>query len=199
MAAGYAMDVDDERSDDRNRHLVSFDLFAPTQHARAGEGVAVQLQISFERFDSAHPKVREVELRLDPRRSVTERCGFMEPVIVNGVSVQAKGVGRRPYWRIAAVNTSSLSDCNLEIGTPPLCRMREPLQGEELAATLVTYPDRFIDLEPSDITDLSGGADSVELVKQRIIERLRLKEFGEFAKDGEIVLGRLVSVVREIT
>lgn len=187
----YHLEVDEDTRNYANGRLVGFDVYAPSQAAHPGEGIAVHLDLNFERFPSGASWIREVEVELTPPDTVTERLGQAVPVERGVATIHAKGDRRRPYWRISA-SEGSLSDVNIPVEQPPLCRLAEPSEGDRVGAVLVTYANCDHAMQvPDDIAALD-----VSDMKARILERLRLKDIGEPDDEGRILLGRLTSVVK---
>lgn len=195
-ASRFALDVDEDRRSYANRRLVGLDIFAPSQTAHAGEGIAVQMEVSIGSFAEDAPRPNNLELRLTPPRVVSDRRGFAQAETCGAVQLFAGGDRNRPTWEITPPDGEpALSRCNVQVDTPPLCRLIEPEEGEEMSAELVTYANAASPIVPSD--DLIGLRVPSEIHK-RFIERNHLREIGNVGEDGAVVLARTVSVVRRI-
>ena len=184
-----AFDTDEEASHFANRRIVAFDLYAPSQMAEPGRGVALQLTLSCDRDGAETPMLTEVELHLNPASQAAERCGTGAPAEIAGVRVQAMGTWRQPYWRISGSDGAVL-DGSIEMSTPPLCMLPEATAGDVIKAQLTVFLDRLAvpDLE---IAPLSQK-------KKKIIKRLRLKCLPDPGPDGDLLLGEVSGRVREV-
>jgi hypothetical protein len=188
-ALRLAFDTDEERSRFANRRIAGFDLYAPSQMADPGRGVALQLTLSFDRDGTESPMLTEVELHLDPVSQAAGRCGTGAPADIAGVRVQAMGTWRHPYWRISAGDGAVL-DGSIEMSSPPLCLLPDAAAGDVLTARLTVFLDRL------DTPDLETAPLSQQ--KKKIIKRLRLKCLPDPSPDGDLLLGEVSGRVREV-
>lgn len=185
-----AFETDDERRRFANRRLCCFDLLAPTQTARAGAGVALEAVLSFDRGRAdATPCFAEVELHLVVPHAVSRQRGSNEAAEIAGCRVEARGDYRAPYWKIACSDGGAL-DGRVEIDVPPLGVVAEAAGGDRIAGRMTAFIDGAAcpDLDRLDLS----------VAKQRIIERLRLKDLGDPGEDGDLLLGEVAGTVREV-
>jgi hypothetical protein len=73
---------------------------------------------------------------------------------------------------------------------PPLGVLAEAAEGDRIAGRMTAFMDRAA---CPDLDQLN-----LSFAKQRIIERLRLKDLGDAGEDGDLLLGAVVGTVRRV-
>ncbi len=178
-------------------------VHAPTQDARAGEGLRVRLGASFGQSPGAElPRLNAVEVRIDLPAGPGAETILGQPLAVpcgDGIELLFRGPSpKRPSWCVAVTaDDATLSGRNVSTEEAPLFLLPRAQVGECLRLTMVAFANK-------DFYQGRGipqqGADSATLskAKERIIARLRLKLIGEPAEDGEIVLCTTENGVEEV-
>lgn len=188
-AVPLAFDTDEARKRFANRRAVRFDLLAPSQTARPGAGVTLEASLGFDQSRAgAEQGFAEVELHLASARPVTRQCGTNVAVEVGNFKVEARmGENHFPSWRISRCDGSVLVG-GVEISVPPLCVIADAVEGDTITGRLTAFASDF----------KARGFSKLDISekKQKIIDRLQLREFGEPDQDGDILLGEVSGQVR---